>query len=198
MSVQQGKKGEEGGNNLSTALKEAESIIEAAEQRAAALREEAEKSYHEAREKGFQEGHAQGLRNATEQAVRLIEEVGRVQDALSREAALLAIAIADSVIGEQIATDPKVVQKMALKALQESVIGDTVTLVVNPEDESTLKGAMNQFRRVAGGASITIETDDALSRGGCIIRTDFGEVDASIETLLASVAQRLGLDENGE
>lgn len=196
MSVQEDKKN--GPGNLSSALTQAQDIVEAAEKRATALMDQAEKSYHDAREKGFHEGYQQGLEDATSQAVRLIEQTGALQEKLSQEAAKLAVAIAGSVISEEISVTPEYVQKIALKALQESVVGDAVTFVVHPEDEKTLKSATGQFKRVAEGAAMSVETDDSLTRGGCIVRTEFGEVDASIETLLTTIAQRLGLDEDAK
>ena len=81
-----------------------------------------------------------------------------------------------------------------MNALQEAVIGDSVTLVVHPDDEKIVKSALPNVRRVAGGAAVSIEADKSLARGGCVVRTDFGEVDASIETLVQSIADRLGVN----
>ncbi len=179
--------------NLSTALSEAQTIIEAAEQRSAELMRQAQLSYEQASRQGFAEGYQAGLTQATAKALRLIEETSRLQESLAREGAKLALAIASNVVGEHIKVSPESAQKMALKALQESAIGDSVVLVVNPEDEAVVRGADREFRRITGGAPVGIEADEMVTRGGCIVRTEFGEVDARIETLLDSIAERLGL-----
>lgn len=190
----------ESGNSsrLTTALAEAQSIIDSAKERAAELIAEAQRTHQQAREQGYQEGFEQGLNEATEQSIRLIEESTAVADKLAEEAAKLAVAISGSVINEQIKLEPSLIKNIALTAIQESVIGDTVTVVVNPEDEKALKSSLGQLKQIAGGAGIAIETDSSFSRGSCLVRTDFGEIDARIEALLESVSQRLGLAENGK
>ena len=189
-----GKKESGAGNNFSSALSEAERIIEAAEKRAESLLEEAELKLGDAKSEGYQEGFEQGRKDAVLQAVRLIEESPAVADALAAEAAKLAIAIADSIVAEHVQVVPETAKQIALAALQESVIGDSVTLSVNPDDENEIIKALSDIRRIAGGAAVSIEADTSLARGGCIVRTDFGEVDASIETLLSSISERLGVD----
>jgi flagellar assembly protein FliH len=188
------KKDGAGGSLLASALEDAQSIIAEAERRAAELVAQAEKTYQEARELGFQEGVRQGLAQTAGQAVRLIADSTTLAESLADEAARLALAISSSVIGEHVKVQPEAVKKIAMTAIQEAVVGDKVTIVINEEDEAALKGALEQLRRLAGGAGITLEVNNALSRGGCIVRTDFGEVDASVTALLESVAQRLGID----
>ena len=89
--------------------------------------------------------------------------------------------------------DPALVRKVAERALQQSIAGDTVTIFVHPDDSEQINSALDHLRRLAGGAKVLVETDSMLTRGGCLVRTEYGEVDASIELLIGSVAQRLGL-----
>jgi len=70
-------------------------------------------------------------------------------------------------------------------------------VVVHPDDAKQLKSAENTLRRIAGGADIIVETDRSIAKGGCIVRTEFGEVDAQIETLLKSVMDRVSDDSAG-
>jgi type III secretion system HrpE/YscL family protein len=178
---------------LATALAEAQSIIEAAEQRAAEVRSEAERSYLESREQGYQDGLRQGQTAAAGSAVRLIAESSTVGDRLADEAARLALAICKTAIGEHLKVEPEVVKRLAVHAFRESVVGEAATVIVHPDDRQTLERSVAQLRRVAGGAAVSLDTDPSLTRGGCIVRTDFGEVDATIESLLEAVAAHLGI-----
>ncbi|MCB0323308.1 MAG: type III secretion system stator protein SctL [Bdellovibrionales bacterium] len=182
---------------LAAALSEAQSILEAAEKRAQMLTADAERTFSEAYDKGYSEGLKQGRDDAVEQAVRLIEDSTRVHDVLAEEAARLAIAIAGSVVGEHVAVQPEAAKRIAAAALQEAVVGDSVVIVVHPLDEPALGEAADQLRRVAGGARVKIETDEKFTRGGCIVRTEFGEVDATIEALVESIGERIGVHRNG-
>ncbi len=181
---------------LASAISDAHSIIAAAEQRANEIKAEAERQLDDAREKGYREGFEKGMTEASRKAVRLIEESTKVADKLAEEGAKLALAIAATIIGESIKLEPETAKRIAMRALQESVVGDHITLISNTEDAVILENSLAQLRRVAGNAAVALETDSSLSRGSCIVRTDFGEVDASIETLLQSVRERLGLSGN--
>lgn len=178
---------------VASAISEAQSIIEAAEQRAKALEEKAKQSFDQAFDKGYEAGFERGRQEAAESAIRLLEENGKLSDQLAAEAARLAIAITSSVVGGEVASNPSVVRQNALRALRESVVGNAATIYVHPEDRAVLDPAIEQLERVAGGAKVVLDIDPSLTRGGCIVRTDFGEVDARIETLIGLVAVRLGV-----
>lgn len=182
---------------LSAALSEAQSIVEAAEQRAKALLAKAEEAYQQGYEQGYEAGSKQGRADAVESAVRLLEDSGAIGDRLAVRAADLALAIAGSVIGEQLAVDTETVKRIALRALRESIVGGSAAIMVNPEDKKLLEKFSDEFNRVAGGAAISIQADPDIKRGGCVIRSDFGEVDAQIDTLLDVTAARLGLSRSG-
>jgi type III secretion system HrpE/YscL family protein len=188
-------KKEAGGSstNLTTAIAEAQNILAAAEKRARELLAEAQGVFDAAEEKGYQNGLALGRRDAVEEAVRLIENSPALSARLSEEAARLAIAISANIVGQHIAVSPDAALQIASNAMQEAITGDSVTLTVHPDDVEVLTRSLEDLRKIAGGASVAIEADKKISRGGCLVRTEFGEVDATIEALLASVAERLGL-----
>lgn len=178
---------------LASALSEARSIIEAAEKRAEKVTAEAQKIFDDAEQKGYREGYKKGREDAARHAVRMISESTKVADSLAEEAARLAIAIAGTVISQHVAVEAQAAKHLAATAIQEAVVGDAVTLIVHPQDEGAIRDSIQDLRRIAGGASIAVETDSSFTRGGCLVRTEFGEVDATIEALLESVAERLGL-----
>ncbi len=179
--------------NLGAALSEAQNIVEAARNRAADIELAARKSFEESRENGYREGFKAGEAKAADAAVRLIEETVVVGERLSEEAAALAVAICQTIIGEHVKVAPETAKKIALRALKESVVGDSITIYVNPDDRQMMVTSIDELRRIAGGSNLTIEAEPLLARGGARVRTEFGEVDASIETLLGTVAQRLGI-----
>lgn len=179
---------------LSSALSEAQSIIAAAEQRAAERLKEADDALEEAKRTGYEQGREEGKAEAEKTAVRLLQEIGSLQEEMAREAARLAIEICRSVLAEELATDPARFVQLARETLEQSISGATsVTIVTHPDDMESLTKDTDSLRRAARGAKIQIEADPALSRGGCIVRTAFGEVDATIESILGNLAERLGV-----
>lgn len=181
--------------SLSSVLKEAQSIIEAAEKRAADLNAAALTAYEESKNKGFQEGFKEGLTVSSKTAVRFIQQASFINQQLSEEAAKLAIAICSKIISEQVKVNPELIKSIAQKALAQSVLGDKVIFVINPEDKKLLEAEKTSLTKLAGGATILIETDNEIQRGGCIVKTDFGEVDALITSLIEGMADHLGINQ---
>lgn len=181
--------------SLASVLKEAQSIIAAAEKRAADLILTAQATLEESKKKGFVEGFNQGLSEASKTAVRFIEQASYINQQLSEEAAKLAIAICSKIISEQVKVKPDLINSIAQKALSQSVLGDKVVFIINPADKALLESTKESLTKLAGGATILIETDLEIQRGGCIVKTDFGEVDALIPSLIKGMADRLGIND---
>ena len=180
-------------SRLSEALHDAQSIVQAAELRAKEIITEAERVWAEAREQGFAEGFTQGKRDATQASIRMLEEQNQISARLSEEAARLALAISATILGEHAKVSADAATKIASAALRDAVIGESVSMVCSPKDLEDLQNNLPALRRIAGGVSITLESDPSLTQGGCIVRTEFGEVDASIETLLLHIGEKLGI-----
>lgn len=181
------------GSSVAEAVSQAQAILEAAETRSKEMLEKAEASFREAKETGYQEGFAAGKQEAVTTAIHLIEESGSLSTTLAEKAATLALAICQSLLEQELKLNPDVAKTVALKALRESAITDSITIVINPEDKSALDKGTAELQRVVGNAKLLVSTDSSLTRGGCIVRTDFGEVDATIESLLQGIATRLGV-----
>lgn len=192
------KQNESAPPSLSAALSEAQAILDSAEERARSIIVDADRVREEARAQGESEGQELGKKEALQVAVRLLEDRALIQQRLSEEAARLALRIAATVIERHVESDESVVIDIAKRALRETVVEHAATIISHPKDKQILQQALDQLRRVAGGAEIKLETDASLGRGGCVVRTEFGEADASIEALLGSVQARLGVKSRGK
>ena len=187
--------------NLAEAISEAQKIIEAAEERALELTQGAKdaqrEGYDSGYEQGYQAGLQQGKKEALDKAVRMLEDSGAIGSSLAAQVAHLSIQIAKTILGEQIASKPDTVLEVAKKAIKESVIGESACLVVNPSEKELVLEISSELEKIAGGAGIKVETDERINKGGCVVRSDFGEVDARIENLLEVIATRLGINPEG-
>lgn len=183
----------EGKQSLSSALNEAQAIVEAARQRAEELQLQADESYKSAYEVGYSDGFTQGRYDCAATALRLLEDSLLLEERLSDAAARLALSICSFVLGDYLKIAPDAVKPIALRALQESANPNGATVLVNPADLPSMESALDDLRQATRNANITITADESISRGGCIIRTLFGDVDATLETILQSIAARLGL-----
>lgn len=179
--------------SIGAALAEAQTIISAAEERAAKLVADAKAAADEIRSKAFNEGLAAGESASAQAAIRMIEDLSALRQTASREAAKLAVAICRSVLAAEAELDAKIVQSAAERALSQSIVGGELQIIANPKDVQALDAIRDKLKLFTGGAVITIVGDDQIERGGCLVRTEFGEIDASLSALLAGISQKLGI-----
>ncbi len=192
-------------------------MLEQAEADAAKIRQEA-------REQGFAEGRQQGLRQADEligkRAGELADQTSReklattlpamqgVADALVVErdswlaeweatAVRLAAAIAGRIVRRRIEYEPEAVRDMIRSALQLAVGTAHIRIKLHPEDVALLGAhAAEVTRAMASCGEVEIVQDASIARGGCLVETRHGAIDARVETLLDRIAAELLEDHN--
>ena len=63
-------------------------------------------------------------------------------------------------------------------------------MLVNPDDLEIVREAMEELRASLGGIEhCVVESERRVARGGCIVRTPVGDVDARVETKLERAAR---------
>ena len=183
-----------------SAQEKAEKILVEAEHEAARIIEEAhqvkadfEGTRERARREGFADGHDKGLAQVTEKLVRLESLKEVFYDQAEPEMVQLLMELAEKVIGDVIEQHPDVVRKVVHQAL-ERVIGDRITVRVNPEDYITITSDDGDFRRIIDRTRrLVFKEDDTILKGGCVVETEVGVIDAQIETQLAAIKKALGV-----
>jgi len=104
----------------------------------------------------------------------------------------LALAITRKLVHFEVSANPNVVAAVIRDALTRIVDQERICIHVNPSDMQVVTDAMETF---VGGVkstdSMTFEPDTAVVPGGCMIVTNFGEIDAGIDTQIAMIEERL-------
>ena len=81
---------------------------------------------------------------------------------------------------------------MIENALQSSVRSDQYRIRINPADlESVTLQKPLFLASISGLKNLSIETDPEISPGGCRVDSDFGDIDATLETQLETIRQTL-------
>jgi flagellar assembly protein FliH len=167
-----------------------------AEERLAALRAEAERG-------GYEDGLARGTAEAraqVEQALSAVHAAERSVSALRDEylaraetaAVELALQIAEKVIGSAVAADPQAVLDVVSGALLRTTDRDHLVVEVNPEDFALVRDAAEELAARQGGIRrMEVVSERRVDRGGCVVRTREGEIDARISAQIERVRQLL-------
>jgi flagellar assembly protein FliH len=104
----------------------------------------------------------------------------------------LALAVAEQVIHCEVKADSTIILATLQEALQAAISSDAYHVKVHPDDLALVMEKKPLFlASVSGLKNITLEADEAVSRGGCLIESELGQVDASIEGQLGELKQKL-------
>ena len=148
------------------------------------------------RAEGFQDGYSAGVadaRGAMEPAgAALLAAAGELQalradvaERAERAAVDLALRIAEQVVQAALAVEPERVVDAVRGALRRLVERDRVLVLVSPDDLDVVREHAEALVAELGGIEhIGVEADRRVARGGAIVRTAEGEVDATLDIKL--------------
>lgn len=156
------------------------------------FQQEKEDAYHAGFEDGTNEGMKQGLTQSEEEIERFQSTVdtltGQWKDTLKTyDTAVtdLAIRVAQKIISVEIEKDHDAVLQAVHDCLAYVEDKTKVTIRVNPDDLEAVRRHRNDWLESLESIDhLLIESEPSVSRGGCIVETPIGDVDAQIEERL--------------
>jgi flagellar assembly protein FliH len=169
---------------------EADQIIVQAKQQAEGIRTGAfNKGYAEGVEKARKEEGA-ALNKVIAGFQRSLEELARLRERGIKDNELeiidLALDVARKIIGSELASDPQTVAKVIRNALSRVRVREGVSVRVNPEDHVLLSQGTPDFLE-----AVKLVPDPDVARGGAVIESSTGNLDAQIEEQLAEIEKSL-------
>ena len=159
------------------------------------------------RQEAYERGMAEGLKKgAAEQKQALAEQesslAGLIQGLtkvrkeflirMESDVLNLAFAIAEKILSHEIATDKDVICKVLEGALSKMVDQEGMKIRVNPDDYGYLKEITETpYPGLETIKNVHLEEDAAIGRGGAMIASVFGEVDARLDQQMSILKDAL-------
>ncbi len=148
--------------------------------------------------KGYAQGERAGLEAGGKRAEAMLRRIGQTIEELGglrqtliqeteREMVQLALTLARRVVHREVTLDPELAAALAHVALERLGTTTPATIRLNPEDYTVV--AQDSARW--GGSTVTVVPDPSISRGGCLVDTAFGSVDATIERQFDELSRAL-------
>jgi flagellar assembly protein FliH len=141
-------------------------------------------------------GHAAGHATAAMQlfdVAKLRHETLRSAEQQALQAVLL---VAAELVGKTLSADPAQIAALLAPHLARIRRAQSIVLKVHPADADWLqRHAAELSERADLEGQLELRPDASIARGGCLIESTLGEVDARIETRLSELARALGLRE---
>ena len=176
------------------AAEEAKRIVDEARSEAKRIVDEAERDAAAIRQRAQDEGLEAGRAEAATLLARAAALRDRALVDAEKDTATVALAAAERIVGEELAIAPEHIASIVGQALARARRANEVVVTVCPEDAESLRTLQEKVAAHAGQpARFSIREDPAVSRGGCVVRTELGEIDARVEVQLAALAHALGL-----
>ncbi len=175
---------------------EAEKMIKEAELKVSEIEHEAyKKGYDAGREEGYKEGQAEVMRlidrlgTIVSTAVDIRDDIIKSSEKLMTEMILM---IARKVIKDEIVERREVVINNIKEAIRRVKDRDRIDIRVNFADlDMTTAHKDELIKMMESLKKVNIYEDSRVERGGCIIETDVGAIDAKISTQLDAIEEAI-------
>jgi flagellar assembly protein FliH len=158
-----------------------------------------------ARQAGYQDGYRDGLvaleafkqSFASQMAAQIGQlvasfdaEFARLESQIADTVAHTATALARQVVRSELETRPELVAAVAAQAVEAVLLSaQHIRVNVHPQDHALVAEGAAEVLAARGARLVT---DPTVSRGGCVVESDLGRIDAGIEARWAQAAEQLG------
>lgn len=149
--------------------------------------------------KGYAQGERAGMEAGAQRAEAMLRRLASTIDELAelrrtivrqteRQMVELALSVARRVVLREVTLDPEIVAAMAHVALDRLGHDSPATVRLNPDDYASVMSSRGEGW---AGSHVTVVPDAAVARGGCLVESDFGLVDGSIDAQLQELGRSL-------
>lgn len=199
---------------VTKAEKQAEQIIARAKQQAKEISEQIniEKENWEqekaqliaaAKDEGFTVGHAEGKQQGYDEVSGAIQEAQGVIDtakihyndkvfAAERTILKLGLKVAEKVVNQSLNIDERLLSTIVEGVLKEVREDREVQIHIHPNYYDLLVAQKDELLNIfPGETSLYLYPDEDLPETGCIIESESGRIDASVDSQLAEIKQKL-------
>ena len=148
--------------------------------------------------KGYAQGERAGAEAAATRGEAMLRRLAETLEELSalradmirrteRQIVQLVLAIAERVVRRETTLDRGILVGMARAALDRLGEHASATIRLHPEDYAAVSSKL----RPEEGSQVQVVGDPLVSRGGCLVQSDFGFMDVSPEAQFRELARAL-------
>ncbi len=165
-------------------------FLQAAKSHAAEIEAEAKLAYESEKQRGYADGLAEAAAKAVEQQFEMVTATVAWYERVERQMAELVIQCTEKLLGDL--DDVELVGRVVHNAMRVMRNQKQVTLRVTPELVEPVRRQIAQIMEGYPGVSfVEVAPDARLRRGGCILESELGIVDASVEVQLDALRHAL-------
>jgi len=157
----------------------------------------------EAEERGYQAGHEKGSEEGAKEVTSLMSTLKKTVESLKetrreffakseKEMVDLVTLISSEIIQGEIKQNPEIIAGVIRKAVSGIHSKQAIKINVNPADlEIAMSLAEELIKKTEAIMDVKFEADEKIPRGGCIVETNIGTLDATVENMLMALHRGL-------
>jgi flagellar biosynthesis/type III secretory pathway protein FliH len=166
---------------------------------AAAIRARAHHDAEAVRVRAHAEGYEAGRAEAAKQLFDLTQMQAELAKRTETQALQAVLLVAAELLGSTLQAEPQKILDVLAPQLARVRHAQRLSLRLHPDDAAWLDEhrAALQARCAALqlDAQLELLADPSVTRGGCMVEANVGELDARVETRLTLLAKALGIDD---
>ncbi|MCQ2388964.1 MAG: HrpE/YscL family type III secretion apparatus protein [Kiritimatiellae bacterium] len=172
-------------------LAQADEIVAAAETDAAKIRADAQAAYEEEKKKGYDDGIAEGKAEILMQKLDLIDESVRYMESIETRVSEIVLKALKKCVAE--IGDKELVVQIVRKAMQAVVRNQRqITIKVSTDMVPAVKERLQAILADFPSLSYAdVAEDPHLANTACVVETEAGLVEASIDAQLAAIEKSI-------
>lgn len=168
------------------ALLEAEALIAAARERAAAIEAEAHAAYEAEKARGYADGQAEASMAAADTALQSSLAAVEFLERVEREIGDLVLISLEKIVGTM--DSDELIRRVVRQALTAIRNEQEVTLRVSQDEAEVVREQIEALvARFPGLSILSVTGEPRLARGECQLITPVGVIDAGVDTQLAAI-----------
>lgn len=164
------------------ALLSAKELLTETEEQHEEFLERLEQERQSALEKGYEDGYQKGLESLNEHIIALNEEMKTIRLAMQQKIVPIALKAAQRIVGNALDMKPETVVDIVQQALIPAKEAHEIKIYVAKEDMARIEKAKSTLRKTLDHVELfVVEQRADISPGGCVIETENGIINATIE-----------------
>jgi len=156
-------------------------------------------------EEGFQTAYQKGENSAKEEFIPLLQTINSLIRELSefrtmmypkveKEMIEMITGLTKKILQHEINTNEDSVKQMILLAINSVIDKENMTIRIHPSDKAHAEAFSPELKNLFSEIkNITFEEHPGIEKGGCVIETNFGTIDARIDQLENQIEKILKL-----
>ena len=156
-------------------------------------------------EEGFQTAYQKGENSAKEEFIPLLQTINSLIRELSefrtmmypkveKEMIEMITGLTKKILQHEINTNEDSVKQMILLAINSVIDKENMTIRIHPSDKAHAEAFSPELKNLFSEIkNITFEEHPGIEKGGCVIETNFGTIDARVDQLENQIEKILKL-----